>query len=221
MSLLYKKEEKIEKESADPLLISIADEEAFEKADCRLLIYGQETNGWGTKNGVEDVESICNEYDIFFNSCKCYHDGGQFWNGVKRFNSLLEKKLFDRKIFLIWNNIIKIGKNCSENNKEKCKGRPQQHIYNVEREFFPVIKEELILIKPNIVLFFTGPNYDDVIKDNFGTLKYEAVEPFSERQLSRVSLNNIPFVFRTYHPNYLWRHKIENYFNAIINKIEL
>ena len=138
----------------------------------------------------------------------------QYWNGVRRFINLLQAKHPNKKIKLVWNNIVKIG-------KYDDKGFPPDYIYEVEREHFSIIKQELEIIKPNIVLFLTGPNYDSVIQDNFGTIEKQALAPFSERQISKVKLDNVDLAFRTYHPNYLWRNDIDSYFDTIINEIKL
>lgn len=82
---------------------------------------------------------------------------------------------------MTWNNIVKIGKHGD-------KGFPPDYIYEIEREHFHVIPQELEILNPNVVLFLTGPNYDSIIKDNFGELKYEALPNSTERQLSRVTL---------------------------------
>jgi hypothetical protein len=91
----------------------------------------------------------------------------------------------------------------------------------VERECFPVIPEEIRIIKPNVIVFLTGPNYDNVIGDNFGKVSYSDVPSFTQQRLAKVSIPDVDFAFRTYHPGYLWRHNIEEYFHAIISGINL
>jgi hypothetical protein len=196
-----------------PLLISIDDAEEFNRADVRLMICGQETNSWNHQFH-DNQQSIIDNYKSFFNDGECWAYGGQFWNGVSRFGSLLQAKYADKKIKLVWNNIVKIG-------KYNDKGFPPDYIYEIEREHFSVIKEELEIIKPNIVLFLTGPNYDGIIHDNFGLLEKQNLAPFSTRQISKLKLEGVDFAFRTYHPNYLWRNNIDSYFNRIIEEIKL
>ena len=71
---------------ANPLLIYVDDEDEYKNADIRLLIYGQETNGWYEK-GNGSIEEITALYDGFFNEGDCWNYGGPFWNGVSRFLS--------------------------------------------------------------------------------------------------------------------------------------
>ena len=196
----------------NPLLLVVDNEEIYQSADIKIMIFGQETNGWYEEDNT--IEGIFNGYDTFFNNGKCYKYGGQFWNGFNRFIQSLQHKYPDKTIKPIWNNIVKIG--CSDR-----KGFPPNYIYDIEKQCFSVIKEEIEILKPNIILFFTGPNYDRIISDIFGELPYKALTPFSERQISRVQLDSVPFAFRTYHPNYLWRNEIDKYFDRIIEEIEL
>ncbi len=206
-------DESLDVKPANPLLIYIDNEEEYKSADIRIMIYGQETNGWCEKENVT-IQDLITLYDGFFNKGDCWSYSGQFWNGISRFMSSMQKKFPEKKIRLIWNNIVKIG-------KKEDKGFPPDYIYEIEREFFPIIPQELEILNPSIVLFLTGPNYDSIIKDNFGEVKYEALPNFTVRQLSRLTLNQIPFAYRTYHPNYLWRNDIDDYFDTIIDDINL
>lgn len=195
----------------NPLLIKVRNEEDYASADIRLMIFGQETNNWYERNN--SIDDVWKKYDVFFNDGRCYKKGGQFWNGVKRFEERISKKFSDKKIRFIWNNIVKIGKS----NK---KGLPPDHIYKLERDHFSVIKDEIEIIAPNFLLFFTGPYYDNKIEDNFGKINTEPVSPYSSRQVASFKIGNISAI-RTYHPNYLWRNNIDAYFDAIIDEIPI
>jgi len=201
---------------ANPFLIYIAEEEEFKNADIRVMIYGQETNTWCGKFKT-DLEQILNCYDEFYNGGECWAYGKQFFNGFSKFKTMLEDKYSNKnkKIRFVWNNIVKIG-------MSDGKGFPPDYIYEVERNHFSVIKDELEIIKPNVVLFLTGPNYDSIIEDNFGKLSYTAVPGFEISCLAKIQLTGVDFAFRTYHPNYLYRRKIiDSVFQTIINKIKL
>jgi hypothetical protein len=206
-------DEQLEEKPTNPLLLYINEEE-YKAADIKIMVYGQETNDWEGpfQNYIEKTTTY---YDEFLNQGECWNYGGQFWNGVSRFISLLQEKYPNKKISLVWNNLVKIGK-CNE------KGFPPDYIYEAERNSFHVAKDELKILQPSIVLFLTGPNYDSVIHDNFGALHFSKLPSnFSERALAKVTMLGIPFAFRTYHPNYLWRNDINAYFNAIIDKINI
>lgn len=210
ISLIYQNDNLLIKPT-NPLLIKIKNEEDYSSADIRLMIFGQETNGWYEKDN--SIEGILKGYDDFFNTDHCYSYGGQFWNGIGRFITMLSKKYPDKKIRYIWNDIVKIG-------KSEGKGLPPDYILNVERSLFPVIRDEIKIIKPNVLIFFTGPNYDNKIEDNFGKVAFEAIQPYNVRQVAKAKVENIPAI-RTYHPNYLWRKSITNYLDSVIDEIKI
>ena len=201
----------LEIKPANPLLIHIDDEEKYKNANIRLMIFGQETNSW-YDDGDGEIEAIQKKYDTFFNEGKCWSYGGAFWNGVNRFLKHLHEKYPNKEIHLTWNNIVKIG-------KEDEKGFPPDYIYEIEREHFNVISDELEILKPNLALFFTGPNYDGAIQDNFGKIQSMKLPDFTERQISKLKIPGIQSAYRTYHPNYLWRNGIEKYFKTILKDL--
>jgi len=203
-------DERLGNKPTNPLLIFIDKEEEYRKADIRILICGQETNGW-FENGNGDIGSVMNCYNEFFCGGKCWSYGGQFWNGFSRFRTLFENRYPGKKIRYVWNNIVKIG-------KAEDKGMPPSYIYEIERNYFSVFKEELEILKPDLVLFLTGPHYDKILTDTFGELRFECLPTFSERALSKLNLPGSELAFRTYHPNYLWRHNINRFFKAIIDQ---
>jgi len=197
-----------------PLFLCV-DEEKYQKADLKVMFFGQETNGWIEKDcyyGGTDENLKClmdGYYDFLYNG-KCWKHGGQFWNGVKRFQKILEEKNPDKNIHYIWNNIIKIG-------KAEGIGKPLRHISDVERSHFTVIQDEIKIINPDLIVFFSGPNYDKVIVENFGHTEFVALPPFTSRQLSKLSNSVLKTAVRTYHPNYLWRNDINKYISTIID----
>ena len=197
---------------ANPLLLYIHDEDAYQNADIRLMVFGQETNSWYDEKKVT-IEGIQNLYKGFFCEGKCWSYGGHFWNGVNRFLLMLQEKFPGKKIELIWNNIVKVG-------RQGDKGFPSAEIYEIERKFFQVIPGELNILKPDIALFLTGPNYDSIMEDNFGKMMQKKVSSFQQRELSKLELLGVPYVFRTYHPNYLFRNDINRYFSKIIDQIK-
>lgn len=198
---------------ACPLLLKIDDETAFQKADIRLMIFGQETNRW-YESFHEDMAAITGYYDEFFNEGNCWNYGGQFWNGIRRFLDLLKQRHPDKTVYLVWNNLAKIG-------KDEGVGFPSDAIHEVEREHFGVIPHELDILKPTLALFLSGPNYDSVIQDVFGPIEITPVsEDFSVRQLAQFSIPNVGIALRTYHPGYLWRNNIDHYFDAVLNRFD-
>jgi hypothetical protein len=198
---------------ASPLLISLDENEDYEKSDIKIMVVGQETNGW--HNIFEkDPIAILDSYYHFITRGKCWSYGGQFWNSVKRFINLLKNKYPNKSVGFIYNNLVKIGKSSD-------KGFPPDYIYHVEKEHFNILKDEIEILKPDIVLFLSGANYDHVLFDKLGNVAMNEVETFTKREFSVLEIENVKFAFRTYHPNYLLRVGIDRYFNAILDRIEI
>ena len=207
-------EAKPEELPASPLLLKINDEQAYQNADIKLIIFGQETNRW-YESFHSDTDAILGYYDQFFNTGNYKNYGGQFWNGVARFISMLQERYPSKTIYPIWNNLVKIGKDAGA-------GFPSDIIHEVEEKEFDVIREELAILQPTIALFFTGPSYDGILDKVFHHPKLTPITGnFLARQLAKLAIPNVSQAFRTYHPGYLWRNSIDNYFQEIVDRVEL
>lgn len=195
---------------AKPLLLYIDNE--YQNADIRLLVFGQETNQWCPEILDMDIDKIQSGYDSWFNGGECW-TYGKFYKGIENFIKLLQEKYPNKKIKTVWNNTIKIG-------IRDGKGCPPDYIYHLERKFFNVTAQELEILQPNLVLFFSGPNYDEILKNNFNELEFDTFLKFSGRQISKVKINNVKFSYRTYHPNYFrYNNKMTQYYKAIIDDL--
>jgi hypothetical protein len=203
---------------ANPLLLCPGTEKGdeYDSAKIHVMIFGQETNRWfdsGYDNSNTEIERLMNIYDGFFTDRE-YRS--QFWNGLWLFTRMLGDQFPKKKIGYIWNNVVKIGK------ADKM-GTPPDYIYNVEQQHFSVVKEEIEILKPHIILFLTGPNYDGRIKDKLGELTFEPLSSsYDEREIAKLTIPHVDYAVRTYQPNYLYRQgkgTIEAYFETIINMI--
>lgn len=199
----------------NPLLIRV-NEADYLHSDIKVMIIGQETNDWGHDfNG--NVDEVFEIYDDFYNSGYAITSyGGHFWNGFNRFSALLQEKYKGKKISFIWNNVVKIGASGRDQN------HPQNHIYEIELNHFKVLEQELDILNPDIILFISGPSYDDNIKELLPEIEFEKFSnDFQPRELAKLKFKSHKNIFRTYHPNYLWRNDINKYFNTIISSVDL
>ena len=203
-----------EQKPTNPLLIYV-NEEKYENADIKIMIFGQETNDW--EGDFQNNFNLSLEtYDDFYNSNDCFGYGGQFWNGYNRFLTLLSEKYPNKSIASIWNNVIKVG------NSGRNKNYPPEYIYNIEKDNFNVIKDEIKILNPDIIIFLSGPNYDTELKNSLKNISFQQLsEKYNERKLAKLNYDNRPNLYRTYHPNYLWRNDINSYFKEIIDDIQI
>lgn len=224
-----------------PLLIDIGqwvddvqNESWYTDADLKVMVFGQETNEWagecddfGTPpSKVFDpgisLGAVCGVYENFYKSHytgkEMLYNGnryGSFHYGFNKLMAAFNQHFPDRNIAFVWNNIVKIG-------KAKDRGFPCNDIYDIERKHFDVIKEEVGILQPDVIVFLTG-TYDERIKDVFGNVTFEPVAPFARNEVAKVSLPefNIP-AFRTSHPSArLQKGEMERRYECIINNVEL
>lgn len=178
-----------------------------------IMVFGQETNGWCIECGKKSEYS--NSLD---RSLKVYRDfylngginsyRGPFWNEFKRIRREILKT---KSAVFLWNNINKIGRIGKGN---------IPNLNEVQFKHLDVVRYEIELLKPNILIFFTGPHYDHFLKKNIGD--------FSQKEISD-SLWEVTFfderfknlkAFKTYHPNALYHQSINrlvipNLINAV------
>jgi hypothetical protein len=181
------------------------------------MVFGQETNDWdGAYRGVDKFNSEADRadwlkgiYDGFFTSKYCFSYGGQFWNCVSKLVNSIEDKT-GKTVGLLWNNIVKIGKNGD-------KGRPEDSIIDWQKPALDFIIDEIKAAQPDIVIFFTGPNYDDLLQAIFKDITFNSISTRSTRELSIVTSDSLPLrSIRTYHPNFLWRNDFDGYLDDIL-----
>ncbi len=198
---------------ANPLLISI-DEIEFRGAAIRIMFFGQETNTWNGKIQVKWSNNL-NLYHQFFKNAMQGQYNGPFWIGIRSFRKKLRDEIKDISVEFVWNNIYKIG------NQKHNTNRPTEEIRKIENNFFDVINKEIDILKPNVLLFFTGPNYDARVKKVFDDFKSEPLSTnIEQRKLARLNLANNILAYRTYHPGYLYRAKhLNEYIDLIIKDI--
>jgi hypothetical protein len=201
----------LEKKATNPFLISIPDN--CDTYKNRIMIFGQETNGWCNECGnnseySNSIEKSLAIYREFYLEGGIEKYSGPFWNEFKRIkNELLKEK----NALFLWNNINKIGK--------IGKGNIQE-INDIQFNYFQIIKEEIRLFKPNIMIFLTGPQYDTFIRKNIGDFEQKEIsDSIWEISLKDDSFKNIK-TFKTYHPNALY-HKSKNriVISNLINEI--
>lgn len=219
---------------ANPLLLKLREKD-YEESDIKVIIYGQETYGWFDKTTtIEDkatlekanwdfvseyesteatqefgnisLEQLMYEYDKYLNHNIRKKQRRTFWNnGFDHFSKALNKSYPNKKLYFMWNNISKFGK-INETGMTN-------EIRNFEREYFSVIAKELEILKPNIVIFLTGPDRDIDIIANFGNVTFNKVGEndyyFSDKKKMKyetprqiVGSSLLPKkTIRLYHPN--------------------
>ena len=186
----------------NPFLISFNEEE-LNQADIKVMIFGQETKGWGDNKeehgSLDTPEAVIDMYHKFFCNKEFYkgHKKSAFWKAFRGFQDGLETAHPEKSIYYSWNNINKIGRPNRKTGVDK-------EVRSVERATFSVIASELKAFEPDIVIFLTGPNRDGDIRHHFSGANFAAIDPnIQTRALAKVSHQDLPErTIRLYHPSY-------------------
>lgn len=209
-----KKYNESQKNDDDKLVcpLMLADLPEYQNAKIKAMIFGQEARRWQNKSSdLNFYEDSVDEIDDFFNLysgyMQAFHEY-KFRNGTP-FNSeyvRIEEKLAElsgNQTGVLWNNLIKLT---------ALKMNTGISLYNkvpAVKASSKLIKSELEYFKPNIILFYSGPDYDFIIKDKeiFPVESFEVVDGFSERELCKVNIKGVNLALRTYHPGFLSRNQ--------------
>lgn len=198
----------VEQKLTYPLLINIFPE--YQIAKVKLFIIGQQTRGWQIQIDGDPIKFLMGKYETFHLGENFSYS--PFWLACHQLYQALNPQ--GSKYGFIWTNLVKIDQN---------KSRPCHQIENKICEAFPVLIKEIQISKPDVVVFFTGPNYDTRLKNTFPGSTLKTIEGYNLRTLARVSHKSLPInSFRTYHPVYIRRSKflkLEDIINEITDNI--
>lgn len=162
------------------------DESWYTEADLKVMIIGKETNHWnllfsddGKLKFIDGKPLVAGDFMESYQ--RFYGDNYQEYGTVGEFNvskspffnkgvngimSQLRDEILDieypgKRAACIWNNISKLS---------TADGKAvNATTHEIEHEYFHVIPEEVNILKPDIVLFFTGfhEEYERYIHENF------------------------------------------------------
>jgi hypothetical protein len=182
-----------------PLFIRVPD--AYEAARFKLVVIGRETHGWKCHLGdpaYEITPEELIEHYRKFNLGENYVES-PFWWAAHQLQRNLEPAV--PPFGFVWSNLFI----CDQNQTT-----PEDDIADKLREL-SVLKEELKILQPDAVVFFTGwTSYDYTIKKIFPGVLLIPVDGGDGKLLSQLSHPSLPVhSYRTYHPKYLrLQHKM-------------
>ena len=163
----------------------------FKELENRLLIIGQETNGWSGDLIVDSVDTIRKNMDLY----RAFGYGEKYNSTFFQYARNIARSVSGQQIFM-WTNLNKFG-------KASGAGRPCKNVIDNETSHFNILIDEIQIVDPTNIVFLTGPNYDDLIIDRIHGSKIEAVGGFTLREFARVFIPTIKAqAYRLYHPGY-------------------
>lgn len=143
-----------------PFLLSVP--EAYFSARVRIMFVGKETNGWWRKlsayYAVDGAfEALVAHYDK--RMAKPRFTGG-FWQMLRRTAHELAGGRIDA---IAWSNIFRMD---YEQGKKSCRNsKGFSELLTIFSQ--DMLLREVKLLKPDVILFASGPSYDDVLKEFF------------------------------------------------------
>ena len=193
---------------SSPLLMYCWEQE-YEEGNKKILFVGQESNSWyedGSSLNENSLNQVISNYEDFdlgngYNS--------PFWHFVHNLNNRFNNSSHS----FLWTNINKFG-------LDKGKGRPNKRVTELENQYFNILKDELNIINPDAVIFLTGPNYDNDIKNKLGSIKFiKCTTDHDVREFARLENQYLPYdSYRIYHPNYLsYNSSTDEYLDTLSN----
>ena len=217
-------------------------EEWYTKADLKIMFFGREPNWWVRYNeegeDPADVGSVMvayedylddnyNAVDAHFYKERIDHRNRFLLFGVNGIMSGIRELLKDfpgKRVSLIWNEISKLSKRKGEGGEAV-----NTFEHSIEQRCFHVIPKEIEILKPDIVVFLTGPNetkYCDYIRENFNIIgEPMALSDLPIDDVSKLQLEEVKLAYLTHHPGYMPEGKKANDFhwtlyNAILADIK-
>jgi len=201
-----------------PFLISVTEEYANMKP--RVIIVGQETGWWPNYKdyctGDKKIEDMLKAYwaynfgvphsnpDVarkYLNFRHVRKNTSPFWN---LFRSFVKCLCNDVHGSILWQNLIKFDYNGAS--VFKASEKVQERVFQIQNGLF---REEIKILSPDVILFFTGPKYDGVIKKYYPNSMFDEVR--KPEKVYRVKHPDLPeLAFRTYHPKYLYLKRMQD-----------
>jgi hypothetical protein len=182
----------------------------------RVLVVGQEPREWGP-NLVNTFAAFAARADAVDQVLNCYREfsfggPGYFWTHFKDLRQAFDSSSTGFESSVLWTNLYRVSVEVATG-KDKYNYSAERNTTLIERTALrdlsrDVLLEEIRLLEPTMVVFFTGPNYDAALKDVFQGAVLSAVDPFTARQMSWVQHPALPTKsIRSYHPGYMNRAK--------------
>ena len=192
------------------------DESWWTDADLKVMVFGQEPLNWpmpilddGSQVQSDDFVELYQRFysdnykgEYFLTDSDNHLAKNKFFSmgfngimsGIKDF--VLGEQYSDKKVAYLWNNISKLS----------VGGRKgvDSGIHDLEKEYFHVIPQEIEILKPDVLIFLTGPGqntYYSYIQDNFN-VKGSPI-PLAGNDIDAVAkldIEGISLAYKTYHP---------------------
>jgi hypothetical protein len=177
-----------------PLFLSVSAE--FASSPRRFLVVGKQTMLWPPRSDFaawarEDaLDELFQKYREF--AFGADRPGAPFWTAAHLLREAANP-LSDRSA-MAWTNVIKLDQGGDQPDSE----------WEAWIDKYNLLEREIEVLRPDIVVFFTGPALDERLRGAFQGLSFREESRF----VARLSHGALPDqAYRSYHPNWLRRSK--------------
>lgn len=181
-----------------PLFIS--EPLAYWESGVRLMIVGQQTCGWPDVSvGLEGLLRAYREFDLGRE-----YTASPFWQASHELSRGVNSEGPERGF--VWSNLVKV---------DQYNERPEPEVEDAIWDL-ALLNRELEVLEPDAVVFFTGPHYEERLRETFPGVRYHMLTP----DVVRLAHPDLPAnAFRTYHPRYLWQARKRAVLGHIVDAI--
>jgi len=201
-----------------PLLLSVP--EKWTKSKTRILIVGQETLGWDFSDGSyypwphppitnfeqfasypRSVSALMQGY-VDFEFCRHQKKNvnSAYWRAHRQIRKFMSEEVFGFDSCVLTTNLFRMA---FENGSAVYNGTKEQ-AEEMNRLSGTLLAEEISILEPTVVIFFTGPLYEDYLISQFSDIEFSPISNLPTSRLAQVNSLSLPkSSFRTYHPSHL------------------
>jgi len=171
-------------------------------SEFKVVLVGKETNGWFNANErkEEGLTQINKQFEKYIHSLKKLYSrhniGANYRSPIYLFIDILFERLAEFK---------KAGILLTELLRHDHYGSrlPNEIIAKVAFDNNFIFRKELEILKPDALIFLTGPTYDRHINMTYPSAIFHELEGYSLNQVSVIeNIPNIKKAVRIYHPDY-------------------
>jgi hypothetical protein len=202
--------------ASPPLLL--VPHERWTSAHVKVLVVGQETRRWVyDPNDIGEagdpiktfrdfvqaehgVDAMCSLYRWYALGRVHPKLNSPFWRGFRAIDSAVNHA----RDAALWTNIFKVNVNGSV--MRNCR---TAEISALQRAQKGLLREEIQILGPDVVVFFSGPRYDSALRFEFPDMELSALSRRRSPAVVAVvrAAGLPPRTIRTYHPEYLQRSR--------------
>lgn len=200
--------------ASPPLLV--LPHERWKSARVKVLIIGQETLSW--KYDPYETGDLGNPIETFRDFLEAEHGVRAMWNlyrwyalgrAYPKLNSpfwrgfrALSSAISGCEDSALWTNVFKV--NVSGSVMKNCKVAEIRELRGAQKG---LLSGEIAILKPQVVVFLSGPSYDLTIQGDFPDMQVsEFSRRFPKSAVGIVRAEGLPIrTIRTHHPEYLQR----------------